>query len=98
MVTLYKYCRHRVQDHGRRMGGIITEIDVPDRNGKSADIVLGYESLQRYLERSPYFGALVETRGYNRTGQRPVYAGWTHIYPCDEQWAEPSARRASRVR
>jgi len=40
-------------------GGIITEMHVPDRNGKLADIVLGYESLQQYLERSPYFGAIV---------------------------------------
>src|SRR5581483_1269390 len=40
-------------------GGIVTEIDVPDRTGKMADIVLGYDSLARYLERSPYFGALV---------------------------------------
>ena len=40
-------------------GGIITEIDAPDRNGNSADIVLGYETLTEYLKRSPYFGALV---------------------------------------
>ncbi len=40
-------------------GGIITEVDIPDRSGKAVDIVLGYESLQRYLERSPYFGAIV---------------------------------------
>jgi aldose 1-epimerase len=40
-------------------GGIITEIDVPDRHGTPADIVLGYETLPEYLKRSPYFGALV---------------------------------------
>ncbi len=40
-------------------GGIITEFHVPDHGGKTVDIVLGYEALSRYLERSPYFGAIV---------------------------------------
>jgi len=40
-------------------GGIITELHVPDRNGKPADVVLGYEQLQPYLEGTAYFGALI---------------------------------------
>ena len=40
-------------------GGIITSIRVPDRKGKSGDIVLGYDSLNGYLAQSPYFGAMV---------------------------------------
>jgi len=40
-------------------GGIIVAINVPDRNGKSGDIVLGHDSLEGYLHRSRYFGALV---------------------------------------
>jgi len=40
-------------------GGIITSILVPDKNGKSGDIVLGYDSLKGYLEATPYFGAIV---------------------------------------
>ncbi len=38
-------------------GTIVTELHVPDRDGKLADIVLGYESLQGYLAATPYFGA-----------------------------------------
>ena len=38
-------------------GAIITEIDVPDRNGKVADVVLGFDSLEGYLGSHPYFGA-----------------------------------------
>ena len=38
-------------------GATITELHVPDRDGKSADIVLGFDELDGYLERSPYFGA-----------------------------------------
>jgi aldose 1-epimerase len=40
-------------------GGIITELHVPDKNGKNADIVLGYDTLAEYRAASPYFGALV---------------------------------------
>ncbi len=38
-------------------GTIITELHVPDKAGKLADIVLGYESLEQYVKASPYFGA-----------------------------------------
>lgn len=40
-------------------GGIITEILAPDRDGRLANICLGYDSLPPYLDRSPYFGALI---------------------------------------
>jgi len=38
-------------------GAILTELDVPDRNGKNADVVLGFADLKDYLERNPFFGA-----------------------------------------
>ena len=40
-------------------GGIIASIEVPDRNGKIEDIVLGHDTLERYLNHSRYFGALI---------------------------------------
>lgn len=40
-------------------GATITALLVPDRDGKLEDIVLGYESPERYLEPTPYFGATV---------------------------------------
>ena len=40
-------------------GGIITELHVPDRNKHLADVVLGFDQLQPYVEWSPYFGAIV---------------------------------------
>ena len=40
-------------------GGIITELWVPDQRGVLADVVLGFETLERYAERHPYFGAIV---------------------------------------
>jgi len=48
-------------------GGIVTSLKVPDRDGRLADVVLGFESLDRYLEGHPYFGAIVG-RYANRIG------------------------------
>lgn len=39
-------------------GAIITELHVPDRNGKMADIVLGHDSLDGYLAGHPFFGTI----------------------------------------
>ncbi len=40
-------------------GVIITELWAPDRNGKLADIVGGYESVDGYVKKTPYFGTTV---------------------------------------
>lgn len=40
-------------------GGIITSLKTPDRNGSSADIVLGFDTLGGYLDGHPYFGAVI---------------------------------------
>lgn len=40
-------------------GGIITSILIPDRNGNFDDVVLGFNSLEGYLEQHPYIGTLV---------------------------------------
>jgi aldose 1-epimerase len=39
-------------------GGIITSIRVPDRNGLMANVTLGFNNLQDYETRSPYFGSI----------------------------------------
>ncbi|MGW3126194.1 aldose epimerase family protein [Streptomyces sp. NPDC001076] len=41
-------------------GGIVQSVEVPDRDGRTADVVLGFADLDGYLENpGPYFGALV---------------------------------------
>jgi aldose 1-epimerase len=40
-------------------GGIVTEIDTPDRHGKTADVALGFDNLADYVNKSPYFGAII---------------------------------------
>lgn len=44
-------------------GGIVTSILVPDKNGKLADVVLGYNNLAGYLKNNPYFGCIVGRYG-----------------------------------
>ncbi len=51
-------------DNGMRVkitnyGGIITSIEVPDRNGKSEEITAGFPSLDKYLQGHPHFGVIV---------------------------------------
>ena len=40
-------------------GGIIQSLTVPDRNGKFDNVVLGFDNIDDYVEKSPYFGAIV---------------------------------------
>jgi aldose 1-epimerase len=44
-------------------GGTVISLTAPDRNGKMADVVLGYDNLAGYLKESPYFGCLVGRYG-----------------------------------
>src|SRR5678815_2237347 len=54
-------------------GGTVTDIMVPDKNGKFGDVVLGYDSLSGYLQNgNPYFGCLV-----GRYGNRIANAKFT---------------------
>jgi len=59
-VTLYELLnanglRVTVMDYG----AILVDLEVPDRNGKSADINLGFDELEPYIKRNPLFGAVV---------------------------------------
>jgi len=50
---------HGIEVRAITYGAIITVIRTPDRSGKLADIVFGFDSLEGYLAQSPYFGAIV---------------------------------------
>ena len=44
-------------------GAILVSLKTPDRSGKIADIVLGFDTLDGYLGDNPYFGAIVGRYG-----------------------------------
>ena len=59
-VTLYTL----TNAHGLRAGiieygAILVSLEVPDREGKPADIALGFDDLDSYIRRNPLFGAVV---------------------------------------
>jgi len=57
-VDLYTLTNGPVTVKIMTYGGIVTEILTPDRNGKAADVVLGFASLDKYLAGHPFFGAI----------------------------------------
>ncbi|MEX5748205.1 aldose epimerase family protein [Massilia sp. X63] len=71
-------------------GGIITELHAPDREGRLADVVLGFDTLAPYQGESPYFGALIGRYGNRiakgrftldgRDYQLPVNNGNNHLH------------------
>ncbi|KAF3444768.1 hypothetical protein FNV43_RR14461 [Rhamnella rubrinervis] len=48
-------------------GATITSLVLPDKHGKPADVVLGYDSIKDYMNDKPYIGAIVG-RVANRIG------------------------------
>ncbi len=59
-------------------GAIVTELDVPDRNGKLDDVVLGFDTLAGYLQKEPYFGAIVGRVGNRIANGRFTLNGKTY--------------------
>jgi aldose 1-epimerase len=63
---------HGLEVRAMTYGGVILSLKVPDRDGNLGDVVLGYDTLEGYLEVSPYFGAII-----GRYGNRIANARFT---------------------
>ncbi|WP_341938521.1 galactose-1-epimerase [Marinimicrobium sp. C2-29] len=64
-------------------GGIITHLKTPDRDGEMGDVVLGFDTLEEYLEQNPpYFGALIGRYGNRIAGGRFELDG--EVYELDQ--------------
>jgi aldose 1-epimerase len=50
------------------LGGIITSIRVPDRDGNLGDVALGFDAIDGYIKNPPFFGAIIG-RYANRIGK-----------------------------
>ncbi len=55
-------------------GAVITELHVPDGEGKLRDVVWGYESIEGYEKNNPGFGSVIG-RNANRIGNAQVVIG-----------------------
>jgi aldose 1-epimerase len=63
-VELYVLTNHNgMRASITTFGGIVTSLTAPDRNGRFADVVLGFDDLDGYLVGHPYFGAIVGRYG-----------------------------------
>ena len=96
------------------LGGIVTHLEVPDRDGRLDDITLGLPTLEAYLAGHPYFGALVgrvagrlpggKFFAEGREVQLPTNDGDNHlhggVHALDKKvWtAEPVGENALRLR
>ena len=49
------------------LGGIVASVEVPDKDGNFADVVLGFDSIDGYVKGHPYFGCITG-RVANRIG------------------------------
>jgi aldose 1-epimerase len=50
---------HGLEARITNYGGILVSLTVPDRNGKWSDVVLGFDTLEGYLNEHPCFGAII---------------------------------------
>ena len=66
-------------------GAIVVSLMVPDKNGKMADIVTGYDSLSGYVNDRSFFGAIV-----GRYGNR-INKGKFSLNGVDYQLTAPAA-------
>lgn len=60
-------------------GGIVVSLETPDRTGNLADVVLGYDNLEGYLEKNPFFGCLVGRVANRIAGGRFTLDGVEYI-------------------
>jgi aldose 1-epimerase len=76
-VEIYTLKSDKMEVQIMNYGGYVLSIKVPDKNGKMADVVLGFDDPVRYYEANhakgnPYFGALI-----GRYGNRIAHAKFT---------------------
>ncbi|MFG2357715.1 aldose epimerase family protein [Streptomyces sp. NPDC048521] len=68
-----KVHRWSLENGGTRLkvlsyGGVVQTLEIPDRHGRHANVVAGFDTIDDYVAKSPYFGALIGRYG-NRIGK-----------------------------
>lgn len=65
-------------------GGIVQTLEVPDREGESVNVSLGFAELDPYLEDSPYMGALIGRYGNRIAAGRFTLDGTEYQVPVND--------------
>ncbi|MHC2104048.1 MULTISPECIES: aldose epimerase family protein [unclassified Methylobacterium] len=84
IVTRHRLARGSLRVHVIDFGAVITAIEVPDRVGRSANVVLGLDTLAGYETVSPSFGAVVGRYANRIAGGRFNLDGRTYRLPVNE--------------
>ena len=58
-VDLYSLADGKVEVRIMTYGGIIVSARTPDRNGKLDDVVLGCDSVEKYVAQTAHFGGII---------------------------------------
>lgn len=58
-VELYSLADGKVEVGIMTYGATVVSLRTPDRSGKLDDVVLGYDAADKYVAKTPYFGAIV---------------------------------------
>jgi aldose 1-epimerase len=66
-------------------GGTIVRLFAPDRQGKFADVVLGFDAVEAYVARSPFFGCIVGRYGNRIAGGKFSLEGRDYQLACNNQ-------------
>lgn len=62
-------------------GGIVVSLKVPDRSGALGDVVLGFDDFTGYLNKPPYFGAIIGRYGNRIAHGQFTLNGVTYTLP-----------------
>jgi aldose 1-epimerase len=65
-------------------GATLVSLEVPDRRGTPADVVLGFDTLEPYLDVHPYFGSIIGRYANRIRNGRFVLHGKSYALPCND--------------
>src|SRR6476661_2877715 len=65
-------------------GGIVHSILIPDRDGKLGDVALGFDTLEDYVNDSPYFGAIIGRYGNRIAKGQFILGGKKYQIPTND--------------
>ncbi len=65
-------------------GGTVVNLFVPDKNGKLADVSLGFDNAAQYRAQSPFFGALIGRYGNRIAAGKFTLDGLTYSLPLND--------------
>ncbi|NUP48806.1 MAG: galactose mutarotase [Catenulispora sp.] len=71
--------------HVLTYGAILQSLYVPDRHGHTANVALGFDKLDGYLARAPFFGATIGRFGNRIAGGRFALDGKIYQVPLSDQ-------------